>query len=106
MATVLIPLDAETPDYTEQVTLDGTVYTLRFRWSVREESWYMDVLTAVEEPIRLGIKVVPYWSLGRNVPDPRFPPGVFSVWDTGGTDEAPGEHDLGGRVIILYTEAS
>lgn len=102
---VVIPNEVDVPDYTEQVTLEGVVYTLGFRWSAREASWYMDVMEADGTPILMGTKVLPGWHLGWRCKDPRFPPGAFAALDSSGADEPPGLHDLGDRVTIVYLTA-
>jgi len=58
----LIPF-REPPQWREQIQLSGTIYFLRFRWNALNEFWSMDVLTADESPIVLGVKIVNNWNL-------------------------------------------
>jgi hypothetical protein len=97
-----IPLLVDSPSYSQHVTLEGVVYTFEFRWNVRAGSWYMNLLTAEEDPIVMSVKVVPGFPLAWTSKDPRRPPGNLVVVDTSGADLPPGEHELGGRVQIVY----
>lgn len=99
---VVIPCDTELTDYTMQVVLDSTTYTLRFRWNVRESSWYMDVMTETKEPLRNGLKITVGVPIGFRVVDARFPQGRFFAKDTTHTNVSPGETELGDRVVLLY----
>jgi hypothetical protein len=105
--SVAIPILAF-PHFTERVTLDGTPYTLEFRWNEREASWRFSLATAEGDPIASGLKVLPskVLSLGWRIVDPRRPPGVFAVVDTSGADSPPGLNDLGKRVQIIYFTAA
>lgn len=45
MASVIqLPVFTDVPNWTEQVTLDGRVYTIRFHWNGREGYWYAHIL--------------------------------------------------------------
>jgi hypothetical protein len=105
--SVEIPIPADTPHFTERVTLDGAAYTLEFRWNEREASWRFSLGTADGTPIAVGLKVRPSYvlSLGWRIADARRPPGVFAVIDTSGANAPPGLNDLGNRVRVVYFTA-
>lgn len=102
---VIVELDSEDPDFTQRVTLEGTTYTLGFLWNGRESSWYLSILTEAEEPILMGVKLVPRWATGLRCKDPRMPPGQLTLEDTSGQDAAPGRDELGERCLLVYYSA-
>ena len=99
---VQIPTSQTLASYVQKTSLDGQTYTLEFRWNAREEFWYMNLLTADEDPIAMGIKLVSDWSLLRRVTDPRKPPGALMAIDTTTSGVDAGFDELGTRVMLLY----
>lgn len=95
------------PFYTETVPLDGRPYILTFKYSQREDRWYMDV-TDVDSTldIVLGIKIVPNFDLlGRFRYMPNCPQGaLIATINDGNDDSAPGQNELGiaSRVTLNY----
>ncbi len=102
--------------FTLQVTLDGTTYTLEFRWNERAArtdavgnllagAWFMNVLDGEGvQPLMVGLQVVVDYPIAANVVS-RTPPGVFIAVDTGaaiGSGVDPGFDDLGNRVKLRY----
>lgn len=86
-------------------TLREVQYQLDVRWNSRDEAWYMDILTADETPIRMGIKIVLGVLLGRRSVDPAFPLGVLIASDTSGENEEATLNDFGTRVQVLFYTA-
>jgi hypothetical protein len=80
-----IPITREIDDtgsFEQQVTLEGTTYTLRFRWNVRMAAWVMHVLSADGATVhQAGLVLRANFPLGLYLPD-RSPPGYFVVADT------------------------
>ena len=103
---VEIPLRSDLPHFEVQVPLEGRTYTFELRWSVREERWYLDVLTEERDPIYTGIAVVLNFRLGARCVDERWFPGALFAVDTSGAQVDPGLNDLGERVILAYFESS
>lgn len=99
-----IPTQA-TPSYSMRVRLDGAYYTLRFRWNVRAVVWILDVLDAAGAAIALGIAVRSGVPLN-NSANGAGPPGMLWAQDTSGTGADPGFDELGGRVVLIYVEAT
>lgn len=58
MKYVQVPLH---PDayYSYAISLEGVSYTVRFKYVTRTLSWYMDLFTRDNEPVLVGIKLVP-----------------------------------------------
>jgi hypothetical protein len=102
-----LPLQNDIPHFSERVTLDGAAYTLEFRWNDREQSWRFSLYTSDEDPIVVGLKLLPgALPLAWRVRDARMFPGRLLVVDTAGRDEPPGLHDLGQRVQVVYFTAA
>lgn len=97
-----IPLDPTLTHYDEQVTLDGTTYTLEFRWNTRASAWFMNVLTEQADPVIAGIRIVVDMPLGIRSSDTRRPKGLLFAVDTSGQRRDPGIDDFGTRVFLLY----
>jgi hypothetical protein len=106
MSLLVLPARTDLLEYDFAIELDGTTYTLGLRWNDRDSAWYLDVLDAEENPIAMGRKVVVGFPLlGRSKLENQ-PPGVLFAMDTSGADAEPGVNDLGGRVQLLYQEAT
>lgn len=104
--SVTIPCQTALTHYDMRVPLDGATYLLEFRWSIREACWYLDLRDEQEDPIYLGMKVLPNVNLLFRCVDERCPPGVLAAVDTTGAGDPPGIDDLGGRVQVLYFPAA
>lgn len=88
-----------------QAVLDGVTYTLQFRWNVRLEAWFMDILDEQGVTMLLaGLRLVANWPLGAYNTG-RQPPGAFVAFDTSGEGLDPGLDDLGDRVQLKYFTA-
>lgn len=105
MGVYVLPLRPDLPHYAFQLELDGLAFGFEFRWNERDEAWTMALSTADGEPI-MRRKVVLGWPLTARYRDLRLPDGELEAIDTEGTGREPGLGDLGGRVLILYTDAA
>lgn len=95
-----------TDDVFEQdVELDGRVYTLRFAWNTRDESWVMSVLHPDGTGLAMGRKIVLGIPLLQGEIDSRLPPGLLMATDTTNQGLEPGRSDLGRRVVLAYYDA-
>ena len=87
--------------FVHEVDLDGAAYRLTLTWKETLGAWYLDVRTAIGNPIVLGQRVSPGGIL---IPDPTIdgaPPGLLHVQ---GPDPYLRE-DLGGSLSICYLTA-
>ena len=101
----VIPTKAGVPYYSMRTSLDGRDFNLRFAWNQREERWYMDIRSDIDEPLALGLKLVTNVSLLRAMAfDPRLPPGLLMAMDMTLDQSPPGYYDLeiGKRVQLVY----
>lgn len=101
-----IPLRSDLPHFDMQVTLDGVIYTLEFRWNRREGFWYMSLLHEDGTPLVLSMKFVIDHPFACRCRDSRRPPGALIAVDTSTQHRDPGLSDLGSRVLLVYFEKS
>lgn len=47
------------PDYTYVTTIEQIAYRLRFCFNIREQTWFLDVRYANNDPIALGVALIP-----------------------------------------------
>lgn len=100
---LLLPVQNDTPRYSELVTLDGVAYRLSFEWNDRAASWFLDIGTAAGVPLVTNVRLVVGWPLLSRYRVEGLPPGLLECIDTLGTDTDPAYQDLGGRVVLAYT---
>jgi len=105
MAALELPVRSDVKSYTFTVELDGTLYTLRFKYNDRTELWTMDIADAINNDILNGVRLLTNIAL-IDVVKEGIPPGEFILIDETGEDRNPGENDLGNDVKLIYQEAS
>ena len=108
MAALLVPTTPGVPFYTQKTRLDGIDYILGFRYSQREDRWYLSIYDSEEKPILLGLKLVANWPLLHAYRfNPLVPPGELMASSLGPDDSPPGLNELGEklRVQLIYFEA-
>ncbi len=106
MADLLIPTSSD-PHYVQTTSLDGTAYTLTFKWNRRAERWSLTLGTADGEPIIEGIALVTGCDLLKGYRYlPECPPGILVCSPLGSDDATPGIVELGEglRVVLTYAE--
>ena len=99
-----IPTRNDLADYTEQVEILGTLYTLGFHWNTRDESWLMDIMSEDGTPILMGQKLVGDWKVTDRFVLEALPAGFFFTVDQTGEKKAPGRNDLGDDVMLIFVE--
>lgn len=104
---IIIPTgDGVSSFFSQQVTLEGTTYTLEFRWNVRGEFWSMSIFDATgQTAISTGHKLNVDYLIGKFYSD-RDPPGLFLAYDTSGDGVEMAFEDLGNRVQLIYFEST
>lgn len=110
----LIPTQPDEPNYSIATTLEGVDYELTFRYSERENCYYLDLALTDGTPLCSGRKVVCLWSLWRIFRyDKRIPQGALVAIPVAGASDAPpgidangnGELGEGRRVLLVYFTA-
>jgi len=94
------------PQFSQQVSLDGVVYTLDFFYNTREDSWYLSILDVELTPIISARKMVADWPIMWRSRSASKPPGELWVIDESGAGLDPSLSDLGDRVKLLYADES
>jgi len=72
----------EVPDMNDSVSrivLDGTAYLIRFTYNHTEDYWKFGLYTTLNEPIVIGIKIVPRFHLNAFYGVTDLPKGIFGV---------------------------
>jgi len=75
----------EVPDLNDslsRIVLNGTVYHIRFTYNDTKDFWKFGVYTALDEPIAIGIRVVPNFFLNLFTGSEDFPVGGFAALTT------------------------
>lgn len=100
-------LPSGVPAFSRKVVLDGTTYALRFRWSMRETKWYLELRDEEGRLITGPMKLVVNFPLldmrraGREAPD--FPAGELTIFDSRAVPLDPVLEDLGAQHFrLLY----
>lgn len=102
---LIIPCRTDLDHYSMQVTLEGVIYTLVFRWNVREASWYMQIQDAQGNALCGGYKIVVGFPIAARSRVAGKPPGFFWAFDSTGEDRPPAIDELGERVRLVYFTA-
>lgn len=102
----VIPLRSDLAAFDLQVSLEGTIYTLDFRWNTRARGWWMTVLNDQADTVLVGnTRVVVDFPANAYLTG-RQPPGIFIFIDTSGQGRDPGLADLGQRVQLAYVPST
>ena len=105
MAVVSIPTRTDLLEYREQITLDGILFRLLFKYNTRDDFWYVDLRDASDVPIKVGIKLLTGFSLLRLVADTNIrPSGTCVMLDPTDEDKEAGQLTLGVDASLLYVE--
>ncbi len=107
MATKLITVPRGTDgNFTFQVELDGTVFTLIFLYNRRADVWYFDLLTEAGVAIRRSIKLTTGWYWLRQVQREGRPIGELLALDTTQSGLRTTLDELNDRIQFIYEEAA
>ncbi len=106
MATLTVPTPPEGRfRWLTRIDFDGVFFKVLFRYNRRDAFWYIDFAddqgVAIVRALRLALSddiLKPY----KTALD--LPKGNLFVTDTSGRGRESGRDDLGGRVLLRYTE--
>ena len=99
MSAVIIPWQ-DGIAFQQQVTLDGRLYSLRFRFNSESGHWSMDISDRNREPIVTGIRLVKGQSLLYACRVIGLPRGDFFVVGNG----MPTRKNMGDGLQLIYLE--
>ena len=106
MSLLIVPSSVTDTLYEEVVILENREYTLTFRWSTRDDAWYLSIYDQDGNSLALGIRVVINIPLLRRETKATLPKGLLMAVDLSGKDTEPAVDDLGTRVVLMYEEAA
>lgn len=104
--SLVLPVGSDAPHYDFSSALEGKLLTFEVRWNERSGAWFLSLYDSTGEPIFSGRRVVLGTNLLGRSADSRLPPGTLIAYDTSGANLDAGRNDLGGRVQLLYVEAT
>lgn len=93
------------PDYSQRVELDGTIFILSFRYSLRPDRWFLDVQDEQANNLIMGIPLQTGVGLISRFRIPGQPTNEFLIFNREGDNRNPGRSDLGDSHQLLYNEA-
>lgn len=101
---ITIPTDASGTlrEYSQQVELEGVVYTLRISWNLRCERWELSVYALDETAVTEGVAITCGVDLLRGSATSTKPPGLLFAGPTDASVARPDLTGLGGRVKLYY----
>lgn len=106
MALIDIPVRFDLPSHSLRITLEGTVYTLRFRWNERTCCWIMDIASSEDVDIVNGIAVLTNVDMIGHIRRDDIPPGIFIAFDETGQQRDPDRETFGNEVKLFYEEST
>lgn len=92
-------------EYTETIALEGVVYSFKFSWNTRTETWYLSIYARDGSPIIEGIAITCGVDLLRGSVVAGKPPGLLIAVPTDGSTIRPAIDGLGSRVQLYYRES-
>lgn len=103
MAVKIIPFE-DRPFFKQRVLLNGEYFRLDFHYSDRSDRWHLSIYTDAEDPLALGMRLVPYSDLSFGRADERWPKGFFIVTRVNNLDADPGRDDFGANYLLMFIE--
>ena len=89
----------------EQIELSGVIFILEFKWNALNEFWVMNIYTGTNDPIILGIKIVPDYILLEQYTEAGRPAGDIVCQNIVGSQEGIGRFDMSQKFELVYYEA-
>jgi hypothetical protein len=92
-------------EYTETIALEGQLYSFKFSWNTRTETWYLSIATLAGVAVIDGIAITCGVDLLRGSVVAGRPPGLLFAGPTDGSTVRPAIDGLGSRVQLYYRES-
>lgn len=105
MAIRKIPVRFDSPDFSFQIELDGSIFGFRFVLNERTGRYAMTISTADGTPLVAGIAVTTNWKIIDRFKYLGMPLGRMFTLDTTEKNQEPNEINFGDTVILCYDEA-
>jgi hypothetical protein len=94
----------DSSQWKEQLTLTNELFIFWFKWNALNEFWTMDIYNASEDPVVLGIKIVPSYPLIGNYAVLGLPKGEIICQNIVGTPQEIGRFDMSQKFDLVYYE--
>lgn len=104
MPRQLVLPTAEQPQFVEQVSMDGSLFTLTFDWSERENTWSFAIQDEEGNLLSSGGRLVPNLDLLRHIASDNRPGGKLALI-TFPDDVTPTLDGISGAALLYYTAA-
>ena len=92
----------EASQWQEQIELEGVQYIFNFTWNALNEFWTMDIYNRDEEPLILGIKIVPNYPLLQPYTVFGKPAGEIVCQNVVNAPEGIGRFDMSQKFQLVY----
>lgn len=103
MKVVRIPSRGDLANYNELLSLDGKIFSFRFRYNDRDSSWYVSVYDVAGEAIRTGVKLIPNFPIVGQLVSNLWPSsGQLAVLDARKIPLPPTLAELGSVSNLFY----
>lgn len=97
-----IPVNFSSPDFTEQIDMDGVTYGLHFTYNERTDRFSMEIQDQLGNPLVSGVAVVTNWALLDRFKTPGLPVGTLFTMDVTGGNTEPSAVTFGNTVLLCY----
>lgn len=88
----------------EQIELSGTIFILEFKWNALNEFWVMNIYSSTNDPIILGVKIVPNYSLLDQYIVEGRPLGDIVCLNIVGSQDEISRFDMSQKFELIYLE--
>lgn len=107
MALIQITL-FNSPNFIEDIQLDGSLYQLAVKWNTRSNSWLFDLFTSDDIPLIYGHRLVINYPLLYNLQyDRRMPQGLLFIVSPSDLHRPIRRNDFeDGKMVLLYDEVA
>lgn len=105
MAQFTISLDDTDKNFNIDVKLDGETFNLEFRWSERDEHFFITVSDSTLSPIVTNRRLVSNQIIMDGIADSRTPAGVLYLYDSESLGRGPVLGELGKTYELIYVDA-
>ena len=88
--------------WTMQIELDNIVYFLSFAWNALNEFWTMDIANSDQDPLIVGIKIVPNYPLLAAFTVFGKPPGEIICQNVVNAPDTISRFDMSQKFELIY----
>ena len=97
-----LPITSDNSFARYTVQLSGVSYTLHLRWNERAGRWFMDIASALNEPIVSSVPMLIMRNLVSRFAFAALPPGTLFILDDTWQNTEPGRYAWGTTHSLYY----